>query len=171
KSTQKKKQRFGNPAMLNADGYWLLAPNKDDEWCFMPGNKTSFADRHPDIRQQIKALKHETILVPEGLFTFITLSPLDLLHEPGKAAGSARGNQPTENTYQWILLSHVPREILNEQTALLLLFPWPLYLLILCAGGILFWFLVLRPKSFNVFYGNPSITYLAHFKQLLHHLL
>lgn len=68
-------ESWGNPMMLNRDGYWLLSPRLEDEWGFMLGTKTTFADRYPLAWAALLKSDYGSVQTPEGLFTYTTLRP------------------------------------------------------------------------------------------------
>ncbi len=69
-------ETIGVPLLLNRDGYFLLSDKPADEWGFMLGNKKTFASRFPDEWQRIRKRKKGQFRSRNGLFTFITFSPL-----------------------------------------------------------------------------------------------
>ncbi len=72
---QKRESNFKHTMLLNADGYWLLSPDKNLEWTFMyPDKKSiSFASTYPEAWAQIKANSKGQFSTPAGEFTFSTI--------------------------------------------------------------------------------------------------
>ncbi len=67
----------GSTMLVNAEGYWLVAPDKEDEWGFMfPHRKgRTFAKRYPKEWQQMATLDNGYLLTKGGFFTFATIQP------------------------------------------------------------------------------------------------
>ncbi|MDK2957688.1 MAG: two-component system, sensor histidine kinase and response regulator [Desulfovibrionales bacterium] len=61
--------------LLNMDGYWLLSPDKSQEWAFMysAGKSISFAALHPEAWSTIKAEPTGQFSTSEGVYTFSTI--------------------------------------------------------------------------------------------------
>ena len=61
--------------LLNMDGYWLLSPDKDQEWGFMFEDRqsVSFAAAHPDEWARIRGDGSGQFAAPDGLYTFSTI--------------------------------------------------------------------------------------------------
>ena len=67
----------GRQAMLlNRDGYWLKAPDPDDEWGFMLGREENFATRHPNAWERIRTAETGQFSDADGIWTFATVRPL-----------------------------------------------------------------------------------------------
>lgn len=66
---------WGEPMMLNREGYWLVSPQHKDEWSFMLGDKNSFADRYPLAWKTMLKSDTGSVNTANGLFTYITLRP------------------------------------------------------------------------------------------------
>jgi len=66
---------WGESNLVNAWGYWIYSPYKQDEWGFMFGRDISFAKRYPDAWKYI--LQHESgrVKTATGLFMFATARP------------------------------------------------------------------------------------------------
>jgi diguanylate cyclase (GGDEF)-like protein/PAS domain S-box-containing protein len=99
------------PMLLNAQGHWLLSPDLKDEWGFMYKNNRRFDRRYPDVWEKIGREKTGQISTPQGLFTFITIYPLQKMHISSSGAAEAFAHSETlvdEQMYCWILLTHIP---------------------------------------------------------------
>lgn len=108
--------------VVNQDGYFLLAPDKADEWGFMfERSDLSLASRYPASWTRINALGRGQFEDEAGLWTFDTLRPLENADtgrrfppaagstprlDAGEAAVST-GNKPGDD-YRWIAVTHLP---------------------------------------------------------------
>jgi diguanylate cyclase (GGDEF)-like protein/PAS domain S-box-containing protein len=106
------------PMLVNAQGYWLLSPDSKDEWGFMYHNERRFDRRYPDIWGNITQEKTGQISTPQGLFTFITIYPLQKMHISSSGAAKPFGHSKTmvdDQMYFWVLLTHIPRARLHAE--------------------------------------------------------
>lgn len=106
---------FGEKMLLNPDGYWLLNPEKDQEWGFMfPDKNENTIDReYPEEWRKVLETGTGQFLTDNGLFTFVTITPLrgsNLL--PADSPQSGEG----VSDYFWVLLTHVPPAVIKAQT-------------------------------------------------------
>jgi two-component system sensor histidine kinase/response regulator len=106
-------------SLLNKEGYWLVSPNRAEEWGFMFNlSNMRIENRFPKSWQQIQESEKGTLLNQEGLWTWSTVHPLqstgteesDTLHLPSH----------TVDTYFWKIVSHINKEKLSE----LIFFVW-----------------------------------------------
>lgn len=67
----------GELTLLNSDGYWLLAADRDDEWGWMVAEKKQrrFAVRYPAEWATIVAGEKGSFVTANGLFTYRTVRP------------------------------------------------------------------------------------------------
>jgi len=65
----------GDLMLLNKDGFWLISPDKKDEWGFMLNKKKSFASRYPQEWKIINQSDQGQFYSDNGLFTFTTTYP------------------------------------------------------------------------------------------------
>jgi len=105
--------------LLNTEGYWLLNPIKEKEWGFMFDNRArlSFAVDYPQEWRMIREQKSGQIDTENGLFTFITIYPLQEGHISG--SGSHYPYKPSVKTlnpsdYFWVLVSHIPLDLMKS---------------------------------------------------------
>ncbi|MCF6285857.1 MAG: ATP-binding protein [Candidatus Hydrogenedentes bacterium] len=91
--------------LLNAKGYWLKAPNPEDEWGFMYEDKKgrSFPAVYPDAWEQLKSEESCQFITPDGMFTAETVYPLLCSDMPPT---------DTSRTYYWKAVSFVPSKSL-----------------------------------------------------------
>jgi diguanylate cyclase (GGDEF)-like protein/PAS domain S-box-containing protein len=92
------------PWMLNADGYWLLAPDPADAWGFMLDHGRSFAAAFPRAWTALRAPDQGQILTDEGLFTFTAVFPM--LEGQVSSTGAAEADTPSASEvgmrgYRW----------------------------------------------------------------------
>jgi PAS domain S-box-containing protein len=62
--------------LVNADGYWLSSPSKEDEWGFMYGSSETFVKRYPEIWALMKDNDSGQIERSDGIYSFTTIYPL-----------------------------------------------------------------------------------------------
>ncbi|WMI71483.1 hypothetical protein RBH88_11600 [Aminobacterium sp. MB27-C1] len=94
--------------LLNSDGYWLKNTNHNLEWGFqIPERKeNNFFKIYPEEAAIIYAQEQGQIESPRGLFTFVTIDPL-------QTKLSAQGS----TFYRWKLVSMIPSLILEGRRA------------------------------------------------------
>lgn len=83
-------QTVGQTMLVNGVGYWLVAPDKEDEWGFMfpHGKDLTFAKRYPEEWQKITSSDGGHLLTANGFFAFATVqSPLATYSAPGQCFG------------------------------------------------------------------------------------
>ncbi|RLF44354.1 MAG: hypothetical protein DRN29_08610 [Thermoplasmata archaeon] len=72
------KSSLGEIMLLNPEGYWLKGVKKEDEWGFMLENRSNktFGNVFPDAWQKIIGNDSGQFYTEDGLFTFVTMYPL-----------------------------------------------------------------------------------------------
>lgn len=122
--------------LLNSDGHWLLSPDK--EWGFMLGHAANFGTSNAEAWEVINRSDSGQFYAEGGLYTFETIYPLQ-----GVVTGNRAGNSFTDrggvaNTYQWKLVSHLPKDkidsIASRMVDKMLFFILPLYIIFLLGG-------------------------------------
>ncbi len=106
------------PMLLNAQGHWLMAPDAKDEWGFMYKNRRRFDRRYPDVWATMIREKTGQINTRDGLFTFVTIYPLQkgFSSSSGSSKAFDQSNRIVDDaSYFWILLTHVPQARLNQE--------------------------------------------------------
>ena len=133
------------PQIVNQGGYWLLAPDKEDEWGFVHDPQRRFDRRFPEIWTAMLARGQGQIKTKDGLFTFTTLplvsnegSSRDTndLHPANLTAKAQQDGTPF-----WLLISQVsPQELalLNADT---MRFHLILFLVVLAGSLPLLWWI------------------------------
>ncbi|MBS1186165.1 MAG: hypothetical protein H6R04_183 [Burkholderiaceae bacterium] len=103
--------------LLNQNGYWLKGTQPEDEFGFMFGRSNlTLAHRHPDAWQRISGSESGQFLDETGLWTYITVYPLQEWHKSnnGAATTNAASNLPTDAaTYSWKIVSLLPQAEYN----------------------------------------------------------
>lgn len=82
--------------LLDAAGYWLRGPSREDEWGFMLGTERSFGRSHPQAWERIVGAVRGEFLDASGLYAFARLSV------PAKAPTGSSG-------CSLVLVSYLPR--------------------------------------------------------------
>lgn len=115
----------GRTMLLNADGYWLLSPDPNQEWGFMfKDEKRSFSYLYPDSWKEIKRKKSGQILTPDGLFTYRIIYPLKKGHFFSSGTKESFANTQTKinfRDYYWHLVSFTPKETFDKFAAHLMM--------------------------------------------------
>ncbi|MGD1908636.1 MAG: ATP-binding protein [Leptolyngbyaceae cyanobacterium] len=112
-------QSAGDFILLNAEGYWLKAPESEDEWGFMYPDRQelTFANRHPQAWQKIRNQETGQFQTRSGLYTFKTIYPLLAVQDISKdleyedAADSKKAE-----SYYWKLISYVPKSVIAQRS-------------------------------------------------------
>jgi two-component system sensor histidine kinase EvgS len=97
--------------LLNRDGYWLNAPDPDDEWGFMLNKKDrTLGHDDPEVWHAISTAEHGQLVTQRGLFVYSTIYPLAIQDSPGETAATDRSMRETDNRqYYWKAVSFIPR--------------------------------------------------------------
>lgn len=111
----------GNTMLLNADGFWILSPNPEDEWGFMFKSRKDryFAKTFPGVWQEMSKSENNQIHDKNGLFTATTFYPLPETAKSSTGATKAfeaSGKMFTGRQYYWKLVSHIPADALIKNT-------------------------------------------------------
>jgi diguanylate cyclase (GGDEF)-like protein/PAS domain S-box-containing protein len=109
----------GNRTMLlNGEGYWLLAPDPEDEWGFMFDNGRRFQSRYPSAWRTFQQSPAGVYQDGEGIFAYTTIHPMKQGHV--SSTGSAEAYAPSAamlrgKEYSWVLTSHVPMQVIEAK--------------------------------------------------------
>jgi hypothetical protein len=76
--------------LLNAQGYWLAAPDAADEWGFMLENGRTMELRHPEVWTAMRSAQRGRVQDSSGLYLYRTIYPLDMALPGAPQSGSAR---------------------------------------------------------------------------------
>ena len=111
-------QMQGEFMFLNNNGFWIISPNKNDEWGFMFFNeknnsdKNNFSKVYPEEWLTIQGLESGDIVTPQGGFTFQSILPgrvAESLWTEKEATGSMSDSR-------WILLSRTAPENMGTES-------------------------------------------------------
>ena len=85
--------------LLNAQGYWLYSPTRDQEWGFMLSHQQRFSKHYPVAWRAISESVSGRVETDEGLFTYETVTP-------GGVAAQTIGGEQTESVINY---AHAPQ--------------------------------------------------------------
>jgi PAS domain S-box-containing protein len=97
---------WGQPMLVNPDGFWLKAPNREDEWGFEFGRHRTFAARFPAAWQRISSDDAGMVQTERGLFVFDSLYPAREAVANTGARFKVSESKWSDDT--WKLISQVP---------------------------------------------------------------
>jgi diguanylate cyclase (GGDEF)-like protein/PAS domain S-box-containing protein len=106
----------GHVALLNDQGYWLRSHKKAREWGFALGHDVTFARSHPAAWQFIKSHDNGQVLDEDGLFTYTTIYPLNIIggYSEDEVEDQHIGHHHVApESYQWKIVSDVPLSVLH----------------------------------------------------------
>ncbi len=83
--------------LLNKEGYWLRAINKEDEWGFMFNRYVTLGQRYPEAWKIISSRTADQVELADGLWTWSSIYPL-------KVADASR----IKDIPEWLVVSHLP---------------------------------------------------------------
>ena len=106
--------------LLNADGYWLLAADPEDEWGFMFKNERRFQNRYPDAWRAFRQQEEGVYQNEMGIFAYAAIRPM--LKDQVSSTGAAEAYAPSAGMrdageYVWTLVSYIPKQILDAKQA------------------------------------------------------
>ncbi|TNF38553.1 MAG: PAS domain S-box protein, partial [Gammaproteobacteria bacterium] len=107
----------GHVALLNSDGFWIRSHKREREWGFMFGRTETFGDRHPDIWQIIRETHFGQTLNDDGLFTYATVYPIQLIggYSKDEVEDTHVGHHHIDPTsYAWHVVSDIPSSALYQ---------------------------------------------------------
>lgn len=103
-------------AVVNQDGYYVLAPDRADEWGFMlERSEATLAHRHPSSGARMLAAGKGQFEDTDGLWTFETVHPLRAARA-GRGPAQDPGPEPRAGAvpaaaagqdYRWIVVNHL----------------------------------------------------------------
>ena len=105
------RQSIGSLWLLNTQGYWLVGARPEDEWGFMyPDRKNKrFANDYGEAWRSItEHPERPQFMVSGDLFTYGAITPSALF---GKV-----GENVVAGDEHWLLVAHVPAEVIDEKT-------------------------------------------------------
>jgi PAS domain S-box-containing protein len=117
--------------IVDSDGYWLRH-RPEVEWGFVLTHGMSFRRTFPEMWEQMAATRHGRLESSDGLFYFDSAA---------RRAGAGSGSEVGQEEPYWMLVSLVPRVVLDDITARegtrLLVIAIPLYFVLLAVGWLL----------------------------------
>jgi len=113
-------QSSGIFLMTNSHGFWIKAENPSEEWGFMfeDGKRKKIQDRYPQVWSHINQANSGQVINSHGLFTYTKVFPLDTSIHSSTGSPEAHGDSLSEISsanYFWVILSHIPSNILKEE--------------------------------------------------------
>lgn len=110
-------RQVGDLMLVNADGYWLSSPVRDDEWGFMFPSRTgvTFADSFPKESAKIWKTDSGQFYSDRGLFSFSTVRPLTAGMDIGVSrivTSGVKGAEAVES-YYWKIIYHASTKTLQ----------------------------------------------------------
>ena len=92
----------GNLALLDHEGYWMLAATAEDAWGYLLGRpEATLASRHPASWRRLQAQQSGTFVDHAGYWAYNHF-------DPGQAMAVTHGNH--EHAEHWLLVSRLPHE-------------------------------------------------------------
>lgn len=103
----------GKPMLLNRAGFWLITPEPEQEWGFMLPDRgqQTFERQFPEAWQDISLKDSGQIQTKEGLFSFTTFDPQNIVNIP-KVTLSKNGI----DSYGWKIVSYISPEVLSAES-------------------------------------------------------
>lgn len=99
-------------SIVNAEGYWLKHPDPAREWGFMLDHKHNLSNIHPLDWERIMAAEQGQFTNDEGIFTFATIH-LFQVPQHYEAGHTGEEHVALEDIYQWKVVSHVTRDVID----------------------------------------------------------
>jgi diguanylate cyclase (GGDEF)-like protein/PAS domain S-box-containing protein len=112
--------RVSEAMLLSAEGYWLLAPNPEDEWGFMYKNGRRFQNRFPAAWQAFHQQERGAYQDDTGIFAYTAIRPM--LEGQSSSTGASEAYAPSTGIraprdYAWTLVSYIPAKVLALKQA------------------------------------------------------
>ena len=105
--------------LTNAEGYWLMGPDRESEWGFMfQKPELSLAQRYPEVWQQMSGSESGQFETAAGLWSYATVRPLQ--QGQRTSGGSHEAFAASLSTldsaaYAWKMIHLIPRSEFSEQ--------------------------------------------------------
>lgn len=99
--------------LLNADGFWLSSPRREDEWGFMYNNDQTFQKVCPDAWRRIRTQNSGQFRNEEGMFSFMTIYPLSYTIRM-RWSTETNDTAAIDEGYYWKVVSHVSPQLLTS---------------------------------------------------------
>jgi diguanylate cyclase (GGDEF)-like protein len=131
----------GAPMVVDAQGYWIVGPTREDEWGFvLPGRQDlKFSALYPEAWETMTTRSSGQVRVDAGLFTYTTIFPL--MEGKRTSAGQARDRYFDTGlirgrAYSWKLISFISHKELSAHSNALLKALLPLFLGLAAIAGV-----------------------------------
>jgi len=110
--------QYGEPELVNSDGYWLHAAATGAAWGFMFDERKddTYAAKYPDAWEKMKQGHQGQFQNAEGLFTYREISPFGdrLITSNGAMESTGKSQQIfSSQDYRWFVISHLSNEVLD----------------------------------------------------------
>jgi len=106
-------------AIVNEEGYWLKHPQSAMEWGFMLKHDHNISKVYPGSWKKILPGEDGQFTNDAGIFTFTTIHLFQTLQMHNMRKNIER-KQSVENEYQWKIVSHVTRDVINAENRVIL---------------------------------------------------
>lgn len=114
-------RHLGQVMLLNKDGYWLIGPNKDDNWGFMYADRKdrTFKKKYPEAWREISENNKGMIRTDSGCFCYSTIYPLN--GNLKSSIGSSLSFSPSlqglsGKEYYWKMINYLPAKVIKEES-------------------------------------------------------
>ena len=106
----------GNFWLINSEGFWLKGPEHEKEWSFMYEDKkeVSFSNEYSKEWKEIHSKENGQINSKTGLFTYSTIFPFS------KKEDIKIENSNSIDSYNWKVISFIPKSIIKSKILILL---------------------------------------------------
>ncbi|MDA3814090.1 MAG: sensor histidine kinase [Candidatus Cloacimonetes bacterium] len=107
------KSKIHKSMLLNAQGFYIVGPNPENDWAFMYDDRQdrSFAAKYPTAWSRIIKEDSSQFITPQGMFTAKTIYPLMVSQTDGKETNHAISPiklQSNANEYFWKVATFIP---------------------------------------------------------------
>jgi diguanylate cyclase (GGDEF)-like protein/PAS domain S-box-containing protein len=106
--------------LLNAEGYWLLAPDAADEWGFMFKNERRFQNRYPAAWEVFHQHADGVYQDEMGIFAYAAIRPVlsGQFSSSGAVEAYAHSAEVLDaRDYVWTLVAYIPKAIIEATQA------------------------------------------------------
>jgi len=160
---------LGQTMLLNADGYWLLSPRKEDEWGFMIDARAerSFAHDFPEEWAVIRSDGKGLLQTEHGFFAFETIAPLAPEYRSSTGAtvaGSPSRARLDPEDYVWFLISYVSSDVVKDHDRGLLIRVFAFGFSLFAVISVGTWYLAVAVVRRRVY--ETQLLELAHYDRL-----
>ncbi len=148
----------GYTMLLNADGYWLLSPQDEQEWGFMfDDDQRTLAVTDPAAWQRINGSDEGQLETDQGIYTFKTVYPVkNEEYRASKGSAVALGQSTAaaidHKDYRWILVSFFSAERISATVKSILIkffFIGGGLFLLIAIGALIISFAVTKQKIYQ----------------------